>query len=130
MESRSDTLAEHKDQISEVERAWNYARYVAYVNTGKHHTPAELMQIKENDYEALAALLRSTGKPDCERLKSLLSLMLVPHRYLHTLWPAPLYSQILYLPFRNRDEHKKRWVQYLLRKVQLLIEHCLGQLEI
>ena len=29
------------------------------INTGKYHTPAELMAIKENDYDTLVNLLRS-----------------------------------------------------------------------
>ncbi len=50
-------MAEHADLIGPVERAWNYARRVTKINTGKDHTPAELMAIKENDYEQLKILL-------------------------------------------------------------------------
>jgi len=53
-------LAEHKDEIDVVERAWNYARRVAYINSGKHSSPAELMEIKENDYEVLKTFLAPT----------------------------------------------------------------------
>lgn len=55
-----DTLEEHADNIGPVERAWNYARRVVFINTQEQHSPAELMQSKENDYEVLVNLLTPT----------------------------------------------------------------------
>jgi len=52
-----DSLGEHTEEISIVERAWNYARRVAKINTGVDYTPQELQEMRENDYELLTNAL-------------------------------------------------------------------------
>lgn len=52
-----DVLAEHRKEISIVERAWNYARRVVKINSGRDYTPQQLMDLKKTDYQNLGSII-------------------------------------------------------------------------
>jgi len=59
-----DSLGTHKEEISIVERAWNYARRVAKINKGVDYTPQDLQEMREKDYELLKSVLATPTEWD------------------------------------------------------------------
>jgi len=59
-----DSLGAHKEEITIVERAWNYLRRVIKINTGVDYTPQELQKMKAKDYEQLQTFASDMSERD------------------------------------------------------------------